>query len=120
MSSTELCALRGMVVCAVEEGARELEAVAEDCKEEEEDDTPQEEDTGIGLARTTGFICHEVFARFLLTFVAGDDVLRLTDLVMCGRLEVGTGGGEGGVALPIGVLSEVAGLPVFCFGRFHA
>lgn len=77
------------MVCAVEDGTMELEAVVED----EEDETPREEDTGISLARTTGLMCTVVFARFFLTSVAGDDVFILTDLVMCGRLEVGTGGG---------------------------
>jgi hypothetical protein len=90
----------------------------EDFVDEDEEET---EDTGTGFARTAGLMCAMVFARVCLTSVLGDDLFRLTDLTMCGRLEVGTGGGVWGVVLPmeVPVVPDLS-LPALCLGVFCA
>lgn len=109
MSRTELCAFSG----GATDGAKEQEGVAvEDFKEEEDEGTPaEEEDTRIGFASTTGLMWTEVLDRLLLSSTAGDEDFKLADRVCCGWLDVGTGGGTGGVVLPGeggGVLSEAS------------
>lgn len=116
MSRTELCDFSGTVCAAAVEGDRE-EVVGEDLDFKEEEELA--EDTGTGLARTMDLVW-TVLQRFFLISVPGDGDFRLTDLVMCGRLEVGTGGGAtgtGGVASPEDgeVLSEVDVFPLLVF-----
>lgn len=90
--------------------------MVEDFKEEEE------EDMGIGFAKTAGLTGSEVFTRLLPRSFLWDDVPDLART--CGRLDVGMGGGvseRGGVLVPAGEgLSEVDGLllTVLGSGRF--
>ena len=101
------------------EGAKELEVVVV-----EEDFKEEDEDIGIGFAKTTGLIATEEFGRLFLRSVVRDDACRVPDLTMCGRLDVGIGGGaseRGGVVMPAGEGSSEVDeilLTAFGLGRF--